>query len=481
MAEAIGGVCHPGNAERPLKSFVNAAFSNGIIQRRTGKVLPAELGKTGVSRWQGRNRVHLDHHDDGPTLLSVEQARQRLLEQLSPVGLEKLPLDQAAWRVLSQQVASPTDLPPFPNSSMDGFAILSEDVQAAGEAKPVRLKVVADIPAGSAPNIRLESGQAARIMTGAVVPEGADAVVPVEDTDFDSRDAGLPAPESVLVYRSVNPGAYVRPRGQDVSQGEVVLPANQRLRPQDVGLLSMVGAAEIEVFRRPRVAVFSSGDELLPVEEHLTPGKIHDSNSYTLLALVEEAGAEPISLGIVRDSRQAVASCLDQAVAQRIDLIISSAGVSVGAFDFVRNVVESQGSLNFWRVNMRPGKPLAFGQYQGIPFIGLPGNPVSAFVGFEVFVRPAIARLSGERVVDRATQAVRLLERVESDGRESYLRAVVSWRDGQLHARLTGHQGSGNLRSLVQANAFLIIPSGVKSLPAGSEVKAWITGVIEAS
>ena len=423
--------------------------------------------------------MHSDHDGIDPKLLSVEQAIARLLEQLSAVGTETVPLSQAAWRVLADPVASKIDLPPFPNSSMDGFAVRAEDVRQASTTQPARLQVVADIPAGIYPDVRLGRGQAVRIMTGAVVPEGADTVVPVEETDFHSRDAGFPAPESVLIYQSAKLGANVRPLGQDVRQGEVVLAANRRLRPQDVGLLSMVGAAQISVFRRPRVAVFSSGDELVPVDEVLSPGKIHDSNTYTLLSLVEESGALPLNLGIARDTRQSVEDLLDQAVGEQVDLIISSAGVSVGAFDFVRSVVEHNGRLNFWRVNMRPGKPLAFGHYQGIPFVGLPGNPVSAFVGFEVFVRPAIERLNGEESSNRATQTVRLVETVKSDGRESYLRAVVVRKDGELQARLTGHQGSGNLRSLVQANAFLIIPSGVKSLPAGSEATVWITGNVE--
>jgi molybdopterin molybdotransferase len=184
--------------------------------------------------------------------------------------------------------------------------------------------------------------------------------------------------------------------------------------------------------------------------------------------------AQPVSLGIVPDDIEAVQTCLDRAIALNVDLILSSAGVSVGAFDFVRHVVERGGHLDFWRVNMRPGKPLAFGDYQGVPFIGLPGNPVSAFVGFEVFVRPAILKMSGFNGFDRPLQKVRLLEEIDSDGRESYLRSVIALQDGVLTARLTGHQGSGNLRSLVQANALLLIPSGVKSLPAGAEVEAWI-------
>ncbi|HSQ39350.1 MAG TPA: molybdopterin molybdotransferase MoeA, partial [Anaerolineales bacterium] len=215
----------------------------------------------------------------------------------------------------------------------------------------------------------------------------------------------------------------------------------------------------------------SSGDELLPVDVPLTEGKIHDSNSYALAAQIEDAGAEAVRLGVAKDKRVAVESLLDRAADMAVDSIVTSAGVSVGAFDFVKEVVESKGSLNFWRVNMRPGKPLAFGEYRGIPFIGLPGNPVSAFVTFEVFGRPAIEKLSGLETRPRRRTTVRLAEAVTCDGRESYLRAIVR-EDGT--ARLTGHQGSGNLLSLVQANALLIIPAGVKSRPAGQEVEAWL-------
>jgi molybdopterin molybdotransferase len=212
----------------------------------------------------------------------------------------------------------------------------------------------------------------------------------------------------------------------------------------------------------------------LAVDEPLSPGKIHDSNSYTLIALVKKYGAIPLNLGIVPDKAQAVQSILDRAVAEKADLILSSAGVSVGAFDFVRTVVEQGGKLDFWRVNMRPGKPLAFGDYQGIPFIGLPGNPVSAFVGFEVFVRPTLLKMAGHESWSRLVLPVELLEPIHSDGRESYLRGIVEYRERGWQAKLAGHQGSGNLRSLAQANALLLIPSGVKSLPAGARVDAWL-------
>jgi molybdopterin molybdotransferase len=241
----------------------------------------------------------------------------------------------------------------------------------------------------------------------------------------------------------------------------------------------MLGCKEVLVFRKPRVVMLSTGDELLPMDEPLSPGKIHDSNAYTLAASIEKDGGEAIYLGIARDREEAVRAIIENAVKNKADLILSSAGVSVGAFDFVRQVVEKHGRMEFWRVNMRPGKPLAFGSYKGIPFIGLPGNPVSAFVGYEVFVQPAIRKLAGLPTRRRPTVSVRLQHAVESDGRESYLRAIVEFRDGYYAARLTGHQGSGNLLSLVQANALLIIPSGVKSLPAEAEIEAWFLGEIE--
>jgi molybdopterin molybdotransferase len=278
----------------------------------------------------------------------------------------------------------------------------------------------------------------------------------------------------VKIFHSVKYGENVRPRGQDVHAREQVLQAGIRLRPQDIGFLAMLGMAQVPVHRLPKVAVFATGDELITVGSDLEPGKIYDSNSYTLISQIEKYGAHAVNLGIVADNFDAVQACLDRAITEDADLIISSAGVSVGAFDFVRHVVEQGGRLDFWRVNMRPGKPLAFGEYKGVPFIGLPGNPVSAFVGFEVFVRPAILKMSGVEGKERPFQRVKLQEEIESDGRESYLRGIVTYQDGAWEACLTGHQGSGNLRSLVQANALLLVPSGVKSLPVGAEVDAWI-------
>lgn len=409
-------------------------------------------------------------------MLSVQEAVQEILAGLSPLPEEIIPLHAARGRTLAQTITAPLDVPAFDNSSVDGFALCAADT-ASTEKAPITLRVVADIAAGSAPQVIIQPGQAARIMTGAAMPAGADAVVMVEDTDFGVRDAGVQAPAHVQVRKTIRKGENVRPQGMDLRLGQPVLAPGRSLGPAELGLLAMLGLGEIPVYRQPRVALLSSGDELVAPGQPLSPGKIYDSNSITLSALLESAGARVISLGVARDEQQDVEQRLAQAVTQQADLIISSAGVSVGAFDYVKSAVESHGSLDFWRVNIRPGKPLAYGKYQGIPFFGLPGNPVSSYVGFEVFVRPALARLSGASQVQRKQVSATLQEPIESDGRESYLRAIITENQGEYTAHFPSHQGSGNLYSLVLANALLIIPSGVKSLAPGDKATAWLLDV----
>lgn len=401
-------------------------------------------------------------------MLSVSEARERILSHFQPVATEIVSLIASSNRVLAMDIRAAHELPLFDNSSMDGFAIRAEDTSAS----PLTLSVVADIPAGVLPKVTLASGQAARIMTGAQMPLGANAVIPVEDTDFNFREAGTAPPQTVSFQRKVNAGENVRPRGMDLHAGDVVLSKGRLLKPQDLGLLAMLGIANVEVFKKPRVALLSSGSELVPVDQPLEEGKIHDSNSYTIAALIESAGAEVIRLGVAKDNLESVTALFEKAVTEKVDLILSSAGVSVGAFDFVKEVIETHGRMDFWKVNMRPGKPLAFGEYRGFNFIGLPGNPVSAFAGFEIFVRNVLHTLGGRSDGSRLKIKVRCAEEIESDGRESYLRATIQEKDGVQFASLTGHQGSGNLLSLVQADALLIIPAGVKCVPAGQEVEA---------
>jgi molybdopterin molybdotransferase len=400
-------------------------------------------------------------------MLSVSEARERILVKFQTTTTEIISLIASSGRVLAVDITATHELPSFDNSSMDGFAIRAEDTNGSR----LTLSVVADIPAGVKPNLTLATGQAARIMTGAQLPAGADAVIPVEDTDFHSREAGTAAPQTVSFERKVNAGENVRPRGMDLKAGQVVLKKGRTLQPQDVGLLASLGFPTVEVFKKPRVALLSSGNELIEVDQPLEEGKIHDSNSYMLAGLIESTGAEVLRLGVAKDTRDSVNALFEKAVTENVDLILSSAGVSVGAFDYIKEVIEAQGSMDFWRVNMRPGKPLAFGEYRGINFIGLPGNPVSAFAGFEVFVRDVLNKLSGRSDGSRLRIKVRCAEELESDGRESYLRATLHEENGILSASLTGHQGSGNLLSLVQADALLIIPAGVKCVPAGQEVE----------
>lgn len=407
-------------------------------------------------------------------MISVQTAKQRILSGIVPLETVFIPLEAALGRTLSEPVLSSAGYPVFDNSSVDGFAVRAEDVSTASPDHPVILQVVGDIPAGSYPHLSLFRGQAARIMTGAPVPVNSDAIVMIEDTDADPHASGSSVPVKVSIFQSASSGDYIRRHGSDFISGQQILPAEKVLRPQDIGILAMLGVAKIPVRRKPRIALLSSGDELVPIDKALQPGKIHDSNSFMLDALAQKNGCETINIGVAPDQPEAIREYLKKAADIKPDLIISSAGISVGAFDFIRDAVTEHGSLSFWKVNMRPGKPLAYGTYFTIPFFGLPGNPVSAFVSFLVFVQPVLDRLIGYESVNSTRTKVILSQGIESDGRESYLRAVVKRENDRSIATLTGHQGSGNLFSLVQANALLIIPSGVKSCPPGSEVEAWI-------
>ncbi len=405
-------------------------------------------------------------------MYTVEEALAQLLPHFKQLPAKPIELERAFGRVLAEDISADADLPPFANSSMDGYAVRSADVPASG----VTLAVIGDLPAGSTPAQTVGEGQAIRIMTGAPMPPGADAVVPIEDTD--SADRGHMAaalPQSIRITHSVQVGAYVRAAGEDVRRGQVVLRAGRLLRAADVGVLAGLGVAKVPVIRRPKVAILSTGDELLKVDQPLAPGKIRDMNGYTLAALVKTLGARPLPIGIARDNEADVAEKLRRAVTLGAHLILSSAGVSVGAFDVVKAVVSELGELDFWKVNMRPGKPLAFGNVQGIPFMGLPGNPVSAMVTFDVFARPAICTLAGRAWQLDLAEAV-AAEPIESDGRRTYVRVTVERRDGLLYAHPTGSQSSGVLTSLIAADGLLILSEGLTNIPAGTRLPLRLFG-----
>ena len=403
-------------------------------------------------------------------LLNVDEALKQILVTIQPLSEESVGLAGALGRIIAQDVIASSNLPPFANSSMDGFAIRAADIVDANPQNPVALQVVMDIPAGSAPTGQINAGEAARIMTGAPLPQGADSVIPVENTDAQWTPGSDIAPATrVSVNRSVKPGDYVRLAGEDIRNGERIIQHGTTLRPAEIGLLAAVGQHSVKVVRQPRVGIVSTGDELFDIDEDLTPGKIRDSNSYTLAALVTVNGGIPIRIPTARDTLEDVRKRFKEALAQKPDLILSSAGVSVGAFDVVRTVIDELGKVDFWRINLRPGKPLAFGQVGGVPFFGLPGNPVSAMVTFDVFVRPTLLKL-GQRPDQTTTLNATITEDIHSDGRRSYIRVTLKHEDTGWVARTTGTQSSGALSSMMLADGLMIIPEDVQFLPAGSSL-----------
>ena len=404
--------------------------------------------------------------------LTVAEALAAILAEIDVLPAETVPLLDGLDRILAEPIMAQDNLPPFANSAMDGYAVRAADLAGASRATPVILEVTGDIAAGTAPTQAVTAATTMRIMTGAPLPPGADAIVPVEQSNEVWRDPQRTLLRQVAIYQAPAPGDYIRPEGEDIQAGSLILSAGHLLRPQEISILAALGVAQLAVIRRPRVAVLSTGDELLTIEQPLQPGKIRNSNSYAQAAQLLAMGAVPVMLGIARDTEAAVRARLQAGLDAGVDLFVSSAGVSVGAYDVVKTVLADGGEIGFWRVRMRPGKPLAFGRYHGVPYLGLPGNPVSAMLSFERFARPAVRKMAGHTRLDRPEVTAMVQEEIVSDGRESYIRAVVS-RDGQQYtARLAGAQGSNIISSLVRANALLIVPEGVTHVAAGERLAA---------
>lgn len=431
----------------------------------------------------GHGRHHEAAHDHGhrhvdEDMLSVEEAYRQIMACFSPLEIEEKPILECLGQTLAVEVRSPLSLPPLANSGMDGYAVRREDIAGASEQTPVNLRVIGLVAAGQVPDRPVEPGTAIRIMTGAPVPEGADTVVPFEETDeISRRNTGRPLSD-IDIQADLPLGCNVRPAGEDVQAGELVLEAGTVIRPSEMGVLASLGLARARVIRRPLVSVLSTGDELASLGEQLAGGKIYDSNTFSVAASVVAAGGIPKILGIARDNLEDMHRKLEEVADS--DLLVTSAGVSKGDYDVVKDVLTERGDINFWSVRMRPAKPLAFGMLRGdsvrgtgrpIPLMGLPGNPVSAMVAFEMFARPAIRTMLGRRRLARPmVEGVLTGPIYNTDGRRVYARVEAEKRDGVYYANPTGPQGSNILTSMSRANALAICPEDLPRKEAGERV-----------
>jgi molybdopterin molybdotransferase len=401
-------------------------------------------------------------------MAAAEAAGKILLDTRRQPPL-RIPLDDALGSVLAEDVTSPLDIPAWTNSAMDGYAARGEDVRGATESSPVRLNVVEHLPAGRFPSRTVGKGECARIFTGAPLPEGADSVIRQEDTDEGA--------EIVTILKDRDVGVNLRLAGEDIRKGATVLTEGTELGPAQLGVLASLAVAHPLVYRRPRIAILGSGDEIVDVdqpEEILSGRKIASSNTHTLIALVRETGGEPVNLGIAADTPESLREHLSRA--GECDLLVTTAGISVGEHDYVRSVLEELGATQrFWKLRMRPGAPVGFGLLGEVPWIGLPGNPVSTMVTYELFVRPAIRKMMGHRLPFRRSTSVRMAEPISLRPKlQHFLRGIVTAGANSPEARLTGPQGSGILMSMVRANALLVIPEGQHDTPVGALVSALI-------
>jgi molybdopterin molybdotransferase len=396
-------------------------------------------------------------------MITVEEALDKVLSYTQPLGSEKVSILEALGRAMAENIYASRDIPPFDNSAMDGYALRSEDIQNASPNHPVRLEVIEDLPAGYIPKERVERGKAIRIMTGATIPEGADTVVPVEETKKDDR--------FTLIFKATFQSEHIRKAGEDVKKGECVISAGDLIDPAEIGMLASLGRSFVAVYQRATVAILCTGEELVDVDGDLDGIKIVSSNSYSLAAQVKDCGAIPIQLGIARDRKEEIKEKLLQGL--RADVLISSAGVSVGDYDFVKDVLRDLGvEIVFWKVAMKPGMPVVFGTIQGKPVFGLPGNPVSSMVSFEQFVRPSLLKMMGHRLLFRPVINAILKEDIQKrPGRRHFIRAFVTFEKDQYFVVPTGAQGSGILKSMVKANGLMVIPEDCEIVKAGEKVK----------
>ncbi|HEX2031460.1 MAG TPA: gephyrin-like molybdotransferase Glp [Actinomycetota bacterium] len=409
--------------------------------------------------------AHAHDHDTGQPLLPVEEARRRVLDAVAPLPPRRLSLRDAHGCVLAEDVAAPGDLPPFTSSAMDGFAVRAADVAGATIDAPTPLRIVGRVAMGRASGVAVGPGEAVAVPTGGVIPEGADAVVPIERCVVDG--------DLVRVLQGEPPGRHVRRAGEDARRGERLVPRGRRLLAGEVGLLASAGIADVAVHPRARVLVVSTGDELVEPGEATGPGRIPDANSLTLHGQIVEAGAIPVPAGIVPDDADALLEAL-AAHRQRADVFVSSGGVSVGERDPVKRAFRARSDVRFVEVAMQPGKPQAFGTVHGRPFFGLPGNPVSVFVSFEVFVRPALMAMMG-RPPDRPEVTATLESDIGGPPEKTrFARVRVRREDGRWTASSTGGRQSNLLSTVARANGLAVIPPGVAVARAGEPCRVML-------
>ncbi|WDT72042.1 MAG: molybdopterin molybdotransferase MoeA [Candidatus Manganitrophus sp.] len=395
-------------------------------------------------------------------MISVEEAQKIILAEIRRMGTERVLLSNALGRVLSEDLLSALDHPPWDTSAMDGYAVRWNDTVGASRTNPRTLKIIEEIPAGTLPQKKIEPGEASKIMTGAPVPEGAEAIVKVEETERHG--------DQVKIFEAADDGDFIRRKGEAIRTGDLILKKGIRIRPADIAMMASIGRSVVPVYQRPRVAILSTGDELAELDEPRGPNKILNSNGYGVAAQVIEAGGLPINLGIAKDTREDLDKKLRGGL--HADFLIASGGVSMGDYDFVQEVLMELGAeMKFWKVAMKPGQPLAFGVIGGKPAFGLPGNPVSAMVSFEQFVRPALLMAGGRTEVFRPIIQATLEEEVRKHpGRRHFMRAIVSVQKGEYRVRTTGDQDSHILLSLVKANALMILPEAGNLHKAGEKV-----------
>ena len=408
-------------------------------------------------------------------MISVEEALAKILNSIQILDSEEKPLLDCLGQVLAEDVYSPFDVPPHDNSAMDGYAVQSESITGANYKNPKVLRVVGEVAAGRVSDLKVGPGTAIRIMTGAFIPSGADVVVPFEDTDEIDRKQAAISKTEIGVRVSLAEGCNIRRRGEDIAQGELVLTKGKLLRPADIGVLASLGKSMVSVIRRPLVGILATGNEVVEINQPLLPGKIYNSNSYSLAAQVLRYGGIPELLGIAPDDVQQLTAAVRDGL--ECDILVTSGGVSLGDYDVVKQVLATEGNVSFWTVRMKPGKPLAFGMFKRsdgkqIPHLGLPGNPVSSMITFEVFARPAILKMMGRSNLVRSNITAVMEDSVgNKDGRRIFARVVVTRRDGKYFAHITGPQGSGILSSMTKANGLAIIPENTKEVKPGAPVE----------